>query len=73
MKTKVTMSFEPDPEDPANDSEMRCALNGAKLNYSIADALQAIRARLKYGPDVTETESDVLENIRTILSEYYIE
>lgn len=54
--------------------EFDCAHNATKLNASIEHALREIRNRLKYNDeDMSMAEQDLLENLRTILSEHYVE
>lgn len=71
MKKKVTITFL--DEEGGEDYEMRCALNATALNIAIWDALQEIRKRIKYDDTLTDKEIEMLENLRSILSEAYVE
>lgn len=68
---KKTLTFIVEPGD--NDYDFECANRGTKLNMAIHDALENIRSRLKYGETVSNKEQQVLENLRSILAEVYIE
>jgi hypothetical protein len=70
---KITVSYIIDGTDNGSDYEFRCSMNATKMNGAIWDALQAIRARIKYCDDVSEAELDCLENLRSMLSEAYTE
>lgn len=67
---KIIINYDSEKDEMYN---AKCALKSVDLNIAIHDALQAIRARLKYGEDVTEIEEQTLEKIRSILAEHYIE
>lgn len=55
--------------------EFECAFKATKLNASIEHALREIRNRLKYEyeHEVSKAEEELLENLRSILAEYYVE
>lgn len=71
MITK-TLTFIIEPNG-YNEYNFECANRGVKLNLAIQETLENIRSRLKYAKDVTKAEEKFLEELRTALSEYYVE
>lgn len=59
--------------DDDHTYEFECALKGVSLNHSVYECLNLIRSRLKHGQKVSKNERALLETMRSILAEHYIE
>lgn len=71
MKKKISVTYF--ITELSDEYEFKCAQAGTALNHAVDDALRTIRNRLKYGEDVTDKETQILEEIRGILAEFYVE
>ena len=67
MKKKITVTYF--IEEIGDEHEFKCAQAGQDMKFAIDDALDKIRGRLKYCDDVSDAETTVLEDIRSILSD----
>jgi hypothetical protein len=67
MKKKITVTYF--IEELSDEYEFQCAQNGMTMKLGIDLALDKIRSRLKYCDDVSDAETAVLEDIRSILSD----
>lgn len=69
LKPTVTFKY---PNTHEHQYEIECVRKALDLNSSVFDALNKIRTRLKY-ESPTKKEIAVLEELRSILSEFHVE
>jgi hypothetical protein len=69
-KATVTFSF---PNDHEHKYDIKCHSKAVELNSSVWDALQKIRARLKYSTNVSDAERTFLTELQSYLYENYVE